>query len=113
MTEKELLGLAAKAAGITGTRTGTTGGPYFLDERVMLHREWNPLRNDADAFWLAIKLDIVARVINRIAFAWVDGVCDIQEPVNGDACAAIRRAIVRAAAEIGKAQKFSLVETKT
>jgi len=89
MNDRKLLELAAKAAGIDPNWDG-------------LYWQWNPLTDDGDALRLAVKLDIVPRVINRVAFAWRSGVCDIQEQVGNDPQAAVRRAITRAAAEIGK-----------
>lgn len=110
MTDKELLELAAKAAGIVGK-----WWPEFFEFRVphpdtsqlkdIYGIAWNPLTNDGDALRLAIKLDIVPRCINGVAFAWRAGVCDMQEPYGTDPYAATRRAIVRAAAEIGEQMK--------
>ena len=90
----ELTRLAAKAAGIE-MEPGTT-------KVVGTMKTWRPLDDDGDALRLAVKLDIVPRHINGVAFAWKDGICDIQEPYGDDPCAAIRRAIVRSGAEIGK-----------
>ena len=104
LTDKDLLALAAKAAGITGTRKGEHGGPFFLDETVMLHREWNPLRNDGDALRLAVKLRM------DIGFNEVGGCIYCEESMesvfrhHGDFGAATRRAIVRAAAELGQSR---------
>lgn len=92
-TDRELLDLAAKAAGIEGVNF----------DRARRDWSWNPLDDDGNALRLAVKLDIVFRCINGVAFAWKDGICDMQEPYSDDRCAAVRRAIVRAAAEIGKA----------
>lgn len=113
MTDRELLELAAKAAGIE-----IVFGNYDQDCYANITEEqaksfgnyetgfeWNPLTDDSDVFRLAVKLDIVFRVINGAAFAWRDGVCDIEEPCRADPLAATRRAIVRAAAEIGKGMK--------
>ena len=105
MTDRELLELAAKAhGGIPERVIGAKPGLYAIDEPLMpaVHYQWNPLTDDGDALRLAVKLDIVPRCINGVAFAWRDGVCDMQEPYSSEPCAAIRRAIVRAAAEIGK-----------
>lgn len=96
MTEQdmELTGLAAKAAGVE-LETGTTKIAGTL-------KTWRPLTDDGDALRLAVKLDIVFRCINGVAFAWKDGICDMQEPYSDDPYTATRRAIVQAAAEIGK-----------
>ena len=92
MTDKELLELAAKAAGIDwfddpaakhGRGLHMKSGPF-----------WNPLIDDGDAFRLAINLGIdVAKV--QIKF-W--------DKHSINPYATTRRAIVRAAAEIGKGE---------
>ena len=103
MTDRELLELAAKAAGIQFSELGGGGARYAPQPGIMQpYVPWNPLTSSGDALRLAVNLDIVPRVINGVAFAWRDGVCDIQEPHNGDPYAATRRAIVLAAAAIGK-----------
>ena len=118
MTDRQLLEDAAKAAGITGWQskhgywnmkdidgsdvvcctgwanfnpdTGKAQTPTFSDAVAELN--WNPLTDDGDALRLAVKL---------MEF----------EPYRGKGCApffsnnaeATRRAITRAAAEIGRA----------
>ena len=93
--DKELLKLAAKAAGIE------------------LHDGWNPLTNDGDAMRLAVKLGISIQCLRAQGYDKTTAVqCQwggyiinvgINEGCNGDPDAAARRAIVRAAAEIGRA----------
>jgi len=102
MTDRELLELAAKAAGIefNNKRSPTSSVALYFGPSVGW---WNPLTDDGDALRLAVKLGIVPRRINKVVFAWCDGVCDMQEPINDDPYAATRRAIVRAAVEIGRA----------
>jgi hypothetical protein len=103
MTDKELLELAAKAAGITmaphafmhkyGCAMLCEDGTYF-----------NPLTDDGDALRLAVKLRI------EICYPYmlpqgIDAVrasTDTYESIGEDPYAATRLAIVRAAAEIGK-----------
>ena len=104
MNDKEPLAYAAKAAGIE-LRWHPDGTAYSDSRCKDYWGVWNPIADDGDALRLAVNLDIVPRVINGVAFAWRDGVCDIQEPHNGDPYAATRRAIVRAAAEIGRNMK--------
>jgi hypothetical protein len=104
-TDRELLEAAAKAAGIY----------YWIDaDAVVTHsdtpgstREWNPLTDDGDALRLAVKLRLMP-VIEE----WSDGLrvfvpshLDGVERLSGDPLAATRRAIVRAAAEIGRSMK--------
>jgi hypothetical protein len=108
MTDRELLELAAKASGIVGTVTIPFTGIY-----VPGRGDWNPLTDDGDALRLAVKLRmrvILTGCIERgFAFVQVDYPIErgelscLEEESNGDHEAATRRAIVRAAAEIGKA----------
>ena len=99
-TDRELLELAAKAAGIE-----LTGA----DRAAWLNRSsygWNPLDDDGDALRLAVGLalwiftpdidDLKVHVRRR------DDKETVAEKVLDDPYAATRRAIVRAAAEIGR-----------
>ena len=101
MSDKELLELAAKAAGYLNwtpsaeglhIETGSSrGGSGFY---------WNPLTDDGDALRLAVKL--------RLDVEWLDYetvfVFSAQHVANKDPYATTRRAIVRAAAEMGGAK---------
>jgi hypothetical protein len=97
VTERELLELAAKAAGLWDTENDCIDIP------------WNPLANDGDALRLAVKLRIETRYDTRelcvSATQCQTDSWDYVEQFDGDDMAATRRAIVRAAAEIGKAVK--------
>jgi len=105
----ELLELAAKAAGMTiDTHYVDGGASVWEGER---HHsdwipDWNPLDDDGDALRLAVKLEIVVeyRRDASAAFAYNYARClGIGENnKNLDPYAATRRAIVRAAAEIGR-----------
>jgi len=105
----ELLELAAKAAGMTiDTHYVDGGASVWEGER---HHsdwipDWNPLDDDGDALRLAVKLEIVVeyRRDASAAFAYNYARClGIGENnKNLDPYTATRRAIVRAAAEIGK-----------
>ncbi|MDR0480872.1 MAG: DUF3268 family zinc-finger domain-containing protein [Gallionellaceae bacterium] len=73
---------------------------------------WNPLNDDADAFRLMVKLELI--VTNLTPIDLVSAVSGIsmfipqkerQVAINGNPYAATRRAIVRCAAEIGKGMK--------
>lgn len=103
MTDRELLKLTAKAAGIVlAFEPFIHGGPdgsAFTQEGLF----FNPLNDDGDALRLAVKL--------RLEFEWwKNGISANHastpvmpiEHVGDDPCAATRRAIVRAAAELGK-----------
>ena len=105
MTDRELLEQAAKAAGIEHP-----GGEHSIANDGRLWdcnglRWWNPLADDGDALRLAVKLrlNIVCdnegkklKVFAGIAPIWTE------ESRRDDPYAATRRAVVRAAAEIGK-----------
>lgn len=101
MNDCELLELAAKAAGIE--RGGWyEGGEYLAPAGLIVGRyTWNPLADDGEAMRLAVKLSL------SVAFGANYVICGEEQipTVNnaGDPYAATRRAIVRAAAEIGKA----------
>lgn len=112
MTDRELLELAAKAAGIP---------IHFSDDGSCYHAEmggnasfryrnpWNPLTDDGDALRLAVKLEMnIGNRAGQFIEAWAvsehdGGICRGVVPKGDDACAETRRAIVRAAAEIGRA----------
>jgi hypothetical protein len=99
MDDKELLKLVAKAIGIPLEWTE-------LDvPRTTGWKEWNPLTRDSDAFRLAVKLKL--QVLTGQGpdgdITWVrpPEELDLEGPSErhgSDACAATRRAIVRAAA---------------
>jgi hypothetical protein len=103
MTDKELLELAAKAAVIeiiqwSGRDVGQESAA------IMPHGiEWNPLTDDGDALRLAVKLRMNVFHAGIRVFA-LDEEGDIEEAEGHelDPYAATRRAITRAAAEIGK-----------
>ena len=107
MTDRELLEMAAKAAGYPCYRPmGDEGFQVKLDP---LHRwfDWNPLTDDGDALRLAVKLNLQVTpgtYREDEATAYRAGMAEANERVNyqQDLAATTRRAIVRAAAEIGK-----------
>jgi len=103
-TDRELLELAAKAAGID-FRPGVGGG-IWIPAGSHLQREWNPLIDDGDALRLAVKLGISSGpdYDEAAAVAFARDSSDFQEPNGSDPYTATRRAIVRAAAEIGRAK---------
>lgn len=103
MNDEELIELAAKAAGIDYYRQDSTGS---------LHEKkggtWNPLTDDGDALRLAVKLGLhISQQLSYVAVMQPHGGAGSHrlqwtEQYNDDPYAATRRAIVRAAAEIGK-----------
>ena len=105
MTDRELLKLAAVACGeLCGEWVNNDA--YFGG---VLSR-WNPLTDDGDALRLAIKLGIDLHLPSSPNQVFVQvgergSVPFVLERIDGDPYAATRRAIVRAAAEIGKDMK--------
>ena len=94
MTDHELLEIAAKAAGIAD-------GDVFYD--MDNDKEWTPLTDDGDALRLAVKLGIdVQQFGTGFVEAWKHPHQASAEDYGTDPYAATRRAIVRAAAEIGR-----------
>ncbi len=95
MTDRELLELAAKAAGLT-----CVWSPYRPDYERNQEQQpiyWNPLEDDGDALRLAVKLEACIDFMDRrvVAGAWPEVVIDFEDEDY-------RRAIVRAASEIGR-----------
>lgn len=108
MTDHELLETAAKAAGIELPHFV----PYGFEDWV---REGNPLEDDGDALRLAAALDIrmtpgAADSPYAVAEWWVRPsltTLDFERIlVEDDRAAALRRAVVLAAAAIGAAPAF-------
>jgi hypothetical protein len=104
MTDRELLELAAKAAELP--ECGWMG-PAFMYVKDNTFTDWDPLTDDGDALRLAVKLGMQITIIldgddgDHFPKTMVDWATE--EHIN-DPCAATRRAITRAAAEIGKAK---------
>jgi hypothetical protein len=115
MTDRELLELAAKAAGIRFV--SMDNWPHQDNCRFWKHGDlcdcgaaWNPLADDGYAFRLAVKLRIRVQPATDDQYALAN-VVGSEEGVaegcifDGDPYSATRRAIVRAAASIGKDMK--------
>ena len=103
MTDRKLLELAAKAACIQIDRWHGDGGDYWTgrdaddkDRNPGLWIRWNPLRDDGDALRLEVALNLTTK------HRFLDFLAEENTLCGGDYCKARRRAIVRAAAEIGK-----------
>ena len=103
-SDRELLEMAAKAAGIE------THGAMMADWLNGHSSYWNPLTDDGDALRLAVKLGIDVEMHGMMAnfpFCCASAKnAEIQceeEAVHGDDMVSVRRAIVRAAAAIGSA----------
>lgn len=103
MSDRELLELAAKAAGKARSQWDYEW-LRGLGHMVCRSDMWSPLTDDGDALRLAVKLSIDIEFFGSTVYAGprktakyaVDANCDLDMP------AATRRAIVRAAAEIGR-----------
>lgn len=100
MTDKELIKLAAKAAGISKQWDGS------LVDKENPNRVWNPLTDDGDALRLAVTLGFVIdrNPAGTIIYAglWDSPKWEGVDVENGNSIAATRRAITSAAAQIGK-----------
>ena len=92
MTDKELIELAAKAAGITGTwhRSG------YVAYSGWSGSVFDPLNDDGDALRLAVELSFIDEG------DWPQVTNEIYDHCGGDWFASTRRAITMAAAQIGK-----------
>lgn len=108
MSDRELLELAAKAAGVEihGWFGDYANDILFADIGPDEVIEWNPLTDDGDAFRLAVKLGLMVDTSCQPALILCAGPCGIglEESARADPYAATRRAIVRAASEIGGAK---------
>ena len=103
MTDNQLLFEAAKAAGIDFSIKGQV--PTRFDGKDFI--VWNPLQHDGDALRLAVKLHQEICIEDYVVSVRLHcGVKVLEKATMGyNVEAATRRAIVRAAAEIGKEMK--------
>lgn len=123
MEDRELLELAAKAAGMTGgwgDHIDYHNGEVDLSNYWVVQEGdeiffWNPLEDDGDALRLAMVLELgvvckrgsdpYERNRSVVTDPYRVNQLRIVEPHRGKPEYATRRAIVRAAAEIGKAMQ--------
>ena len=107
MDDKELLEAAARAAGLTRVTISETPALGLHAWAKSLFDEcgsgvWNPLTDDGDALRLAVKLELTINPYTRGVFVSRDeGEPVIRDEWSLDRAKTTRRAIVRAAAEIG------------
>jgi hypothetical protein len=100
--DRELLELAAKAAGYIARSDGEGGVCIVVAPGRV--KEWNPLFSDSDAFRLFVKLRMDVDIeYGEVATGQEFDRHQTLIDDTGDPYAATRRAIVRAAAEIGRA----------
>ncbi len=113
-TDRELLELAAKAAGILLDYSIRPDGKafYHSDRNALAIADggwFAPLTDDGDALRLAVKLrlhvDHHKSGVDAWVMSWASKNCEASRFAEntGDDLADTRRAIVRAAAEIGRA----------
>jgi hypothetical protein len=103
-TDRELLEWAARAVGLEMQEDGN--GALYVSEGNGPTFFWAPLTDDGDAFRLAVKLKLHVDPHQEVSGVTVwafdgTGAHDFEENQT-DASAATRRAIVRAAAAIGR-----------
>lgn len=115
--DRTLLELAAKAAGLEGF-TVLNGLGAVLDRKLGVmqpYSRWNPLTDDGDALSLLVRLKLTLVVESDMVFVRTQLHSKaFSERFHGfDPSAATRRAIVRAAAEIGKALSSQSPEQRT
>ena len=107
-TDIELLKAAAKAAGIEAEWHHGCGDALHLTATDATAIYWNPLIDDGQAFRLANALRLtvyhadLAVIVKHKQYSW-EWMGEGVDEDTGDRNASARRAIVRAAAEIGKA----------
>jgi len=119
MTDRELIELAAKAAGVVIHHWSDGRLPYgcpVLNDGINEYiRVFDPLADDGDALRLAVKLELNLRInkfphvvyveiYNGRAPSVMEPLSDVRQPTP-DPQVATRRAITRAAAEIGRGMK--------
>ena len=101
MSDRELLEMAAKAAGVAHECIDDHGALLPFDNDGRFIGFWNPLTDDGDALRLAVHLKL--HITNGDGYAWASHISvDCTQPFASDKYAATRIAIVRVAAEIGR-----------
>lgn len=106
MNDRELLELAAKAVG--EDVEWHESGSYFYRKSCNWPAEkgfFNPRHDDGESRRLAVKLRMCVSVEHDAqAAVWQgDELLAFNEPLGDDECAAVRLAVLRCAAEIGRA----------
>ena len=116
MTDRELLELAAKAAGIEGSQCDWKTALRVIRERGVAPVLWNPLADDGDSRRLQVALTIDLRFgvsdnfgpyVHARSEVRRDDFIDFHEcyqwvSLHPDANAAVRRAVLEVAAAIGQ-----------
>jgi len=122
MTDREMLELAARAAGYDFGEYGGRPARQVTTKIGTAWIYWNPLTDDGDALRLAVKLGLhitqypiydepkhsaIAKKSARLLDDTCVDTCVGIEVYDSDPYAATRRAITRAAAEIGRQMEES------
>lgn len=119
MTDREMLEMAAKAAGYNfrwfkvkqwKNMKGIIGPYRYCTGTVDVYgshhtKPWSPLTDDGDALRLAVKLRLMVNVCPYIIIATDGNTHAEEETCKQSDAKATRRAITRAAAQIGKEMK--------
>ena len=105
-SDRELLELAAQAAGIVSNYNGLEECVIYSSKDGWRATNWNPLEDDGDAFRLAIKSRFMVaqlRILGGMAAVCTNPETEheFRELHKGNPSSATRRAIVRAVAEDG------------
>jgi hypothetical protein len=104
MDDRELLEFAAKAIYLPGTWIEGFGYRVDCDEPYF----WNPLTDDGEALRLAVKLKLDVEFSDEevwVTPTWNEWPITRAEEIDKNIYAATRRAIVEAAAEVGRGMK--------
>lgn len=103
MNDRELLELAARAAGLRSHWFFGEGEGLQVSRKNEGHRfNWNPRDDDGDALRLAVKLNFTVSICDeftKVTHGFEEGII---EYADGHKERSARMAITRAAAEIGK-----------
>ena len=112
MTDREMLELAAKAAGYVFGEYGGKPARQVTTKIGAAWIYWNPLTDDGDALRLKVNLHLIVgsySTYSSVGGTYTTGNYTLPDEITvwhhetaGDACAAERLAITRAAAEIGR-----------
>ena len=113
-SDRELLELAAKAAGLKIHAAHQAARDAMIDPQraslwiVDVSTGWNPLTDDGDALRLVVKLKLHIGLESHTVSAWESdrfGNFQTENFIGRDENDATRRAIVRAAASVAQAQE--------
>lgn len=104
MTDRELLELAAKAAGLEFEWNAGLGAIEYIPKGCRGYIKWLPLDDDGAALRLLVTIGAGLNTSHPETLCF-SSKADVSEPHGPDKFAATRRAIVRSAAAIGAATK--------